>query len=118
LLPPAGLPPSRAGALAGLQASGLPSGAQQVPLSVLDPRATLHAAPAASDLHAASASGGGPCRGCPAAPPSSLGCAATVPVHRHTIANTVAADGAREPRAIAARFDMSKTPVEPAPCRP
>jgi hypothetical protein len=117
LLPAARFPPSGTGAPAGRQASGLPSGAQQVPFSVSGPRGTLHAAPAASDLQAANASGGGPRRG-PSAPPSSFGSAAAVPAHRHKIARAVAADADCRAWRSAASFGMAKTPVESAQCRP
>jgi len=47
------------GALSGLQASGLPSGAQQVPLTVPCGALKLHACPLLKVLHDASASAGG-----------------------------------------------------------
>lgn len=48
-----------AGAFFGLQASGLPSGAQHVPVTVPCGDAKLQSLPLLSDLHEASASAGG-----------------------------------------------------------
>ena len=66
------LPPPLAGAPAVRQANGLPSGAQQLPLSVFEFRVKVHSLPEASDLHAAIASGGGPRLWSPS-PPAALG---------------------------------------------
>ena len=48
-----------AGASLGLQASGLPSGAQHVPVTAPCGEVKLQSVPLLSDLHAAKASGGG-----------------------------------------------------------
>lgn len=68
-------PPSPGGC-SGLQASGLPSGAQQVPVTALPWRPVkLQAVPAALDSHATNASRGGP-----RCSPPFAGCAAAAPI--------------------------------------
>lgn len=60
-----------AGASLGLQASGLPSGAQHDPVTAPCGDVKPHASPLRKDLHAANASGGGLC----GPPLPSAGCA-------------------------------------------
>jgi len=74
-----------AGASFGLQASGLPSGAQQVPVTGPCGDRKVHAFPLLKDLHDASASGGGM-----SGPPlPSAGCAASTQHAVKAVTNTV-----------------------------
>lgn len=86
-----GLP---AGASFGLQASGLPAGAQQVPVTVPFGEVKLHSFPLLSALHDASASAGG--LGGPPLP--SAGCAESA---QHAVSAT-------EKRVIASRRPTSE----------